>query len=55
MAPEEFGGALGPMDATQIFERVLAEEDYFRQLAESSSEGRTTGNHKRRMGAILPL
>ena len=30
--PEEFGGPLGPMDATPVFEKVLAAEDYFKQL-----------------------
>ena len=41
MAPEEFGGSLGPMDGTAVFERVPAQEDYFKQLLESDaiSEG----------------
>ena len=42
MAPEEFGGKLGPMDATPVFEKILAQEEYFKQLAESdvNSEGK---------------
>jgi len=41
MVPEEFGGSFVPMDGTPVFERVLAQEDYFKQLLESDaiSEG----------------
>ena len=44
MAPEEFGGSLGPMDATPVFDKVLAQEEYFKQLSESdvNSEGKST-------------
>ena len=46
MAPEEFGGKLGPMDATPVFEKILAQEEYFKQLAESevASEGKRTNS-----------